>query len=217
MGERTCDCWHQRKRGSIFLPAVPLLSPGVKFPLDEQGVNTTLMHFFNNQTFVNSVFEMYPTYDYKNCDAQAGAVLRDYFFVCSTRRGLSAMFNNGTGQKQVFLYHFTYKGDFIEDPLLGDYHSSELPFVFDNPWPPIIHHFSQNDATMADTFGAFWSNMVHYQTPNGNNMTEPVPVYWPPFTMPNPLNVIMEVPVYTEEDLFQSQCAWWDANWTNPP
>jgi len=32
-----------------------------------------------------------------------------------------------------------------------------LPFVFDNEWPAIIHHYSANDTIMAGSFNSFWT------------------------------------------------------------
>jgi hypothetical protein len=55
-------------------------------------------------------------------------------------------------------YHFEYAMDFIEYPLLGDYHASELVFVFDNQWPIILHDFSAKDKQMATWFGTYVSD-----------------------------------------------------------
>jgi hypothetical protein len=56
-------------------------------------------------------------------------------------------------------YHFEYAMDFIEYPLVGDYHASELVFVFDNQWPAIVHDFSAKDKQMAAWFGTYVSDV----------------------------------------------------------
>ena len=39
--------------------------------------------------------------------------------------------------------------------MYADYHISELYFVWDNAWPPLIHIFSDSDKQMANTFGLY--------------------------------------------------------------
>lgn len=43
-------------------------------------------------------------------------IVRDYFFACAARNTLLELQKHGI---PVWLYHFTYPGDFIESPILG--------------------------------------------------------------------------------------------------
>lgn len=56
---------------------------------------------------------------------------------------------------------------------MGDYHMSELYFVWGNPWPlrnsTEIHEYSGNDQMMVDTMQNYWTNMARYSNPNGDN------------------------------------------------
>ena len=104
---------------------------------------------------IDEIFLQYPAYLFTNADHRAATILRDYFFVCSARRALLAMSSHGT---PTWMYHFTYKGDWIEYPILGDYHSAELEFVWDNAFPPIVHIFTKDDKKLAQSFGNYDSD-----------------------------------------------------------
>lgn len=144
-----------------------LMIPGVSYPIKTGDLQTAISYLFNgNQTVVNGVTAMYPIGKYTSPEDQFNCMLRDFMFVCPSRRALRAMH---AANASVWMYHWDYKGDWIEDIVLGDYHSGELEFVFDNQWPPIIHMFSANDYAMANTIDTYWANMVHYQSPNGDS------------------------------------------------
>jgi para-nitrobenzyl esterase len=196
-----------KDEGSIFIVAAPIIVPDTFFPLSERHLNTTLNYFFNNnKTTVDNINRIYKKADYKTPDIKGAAILRDYFFACASRRLLNAA--RLTGQPNTRLYHFTYKGDFIEDIFLGDYHSAELEFVFDNEWPPIIHIFTERDKIMADAFGSYWSRFVYNLDPNvGNTTSKFVP--WPVYDTTK-TNVVMDVPPRVENDLYGAQCTYWD-------
>jgi para-nitrobenzyl esterase len=193
--------------GTIFVPMMILVMPGkVTFPLSADQLPLVFNHFFNNQTIVDAIQIQYPLYQYNSPDDLAADVLRDYFFVCSARRALRII---NAQSIPTWLYHFTYVGDWIEDPFLGEYHSSELEFVFDNAWPPIIHSFSAKDQQMANDFGSYWANMVFQHNPNGDGSI-PVTEYWPQYNSTAMTNVILAQPLSMEADLFEGQCQFWD-------
>jgi carboxylesterase type B len=102
-----------KDEGSIFIPAFPLLFSNVTLPISDQNFNFVLLHFFShNQTAVDLILQQYPTYQFTDNDSRAAAILRDHFFACSTRRVARALISGGT--KNVWVYHFTYKGDWVE-------------------------------------------------------------------------------------------------------
>lgn len=186
--------------------------PGkVTYPIQKDQIPIIFQHFFgNNETLIAKVLDFYPLYAYdNNPNTLTADVLRDFFFVCATRRVLNAITNQGY---PAWMYHFTYKGDWIEDPFFGVYHSAELEYVWDNQWPPLVHIFSANDQTIADTFGTYWGNLVHFQTPNGNSSTGPAApaIYWPAYNTTTRTNLIIQVQPTIEVDLLEEQCQFWD-------
>jgi len=193
--------------GTIFVIAAPIIVPGVRFPMAPRDLDLCMHYFFDGHPRVLAeVDTYYPAASYKSTDLKAAAILRDYFFVCPGRRIMRA--TTGTGVANSRMYHFTYKGDWIEDPFIGDYHSAELEFVWDNEWPPIIHIFSERDKFMADAFGTYWTNFAYSLDPNGNSTTKFV--NWPQWDASQKQNVAMDVPPRVETDLAGKVCDWWD-------
>jgi len=196
--------------GSIFMPELSSIVPGVKFPLTSRDVETTLNHFFcANSTIVQNIIEMYPKGNtYTTYPMVLAMILRDYFFVCPTRRAQRELAKNFPSYP--YRYHFAYE---MHDPIFnvfGDYHGSEINYVFSNPWPFDDHslrNWTDVDQAMADAFGAYWSNMVHNQQPNYD---EVVPILWPVWDPVSELNVRMEIPVVLEAHYLTPQCNFWD-------
>jgi len=194
--------------GSIFIPALPMIVPDVRFPISEADVNITLLHFFDNsQTTVNSILEHYPLGSYSDPSEQAAIILRDYFFVCPTRRVHRATHDEGLPSWQ---YHFTYEYHHpVEFKEFGDYHTAELKYVWDN----FRTHETYKDSKMVDSFGYYWMNTGMYQDPNYLNGTDQI--FWPTYD-PNTDNLInMTVPCSLKDHYFTSICDFWDTIYPN--
>ena len=68
-----------------------------------------------------------------------------------------------------FVYQFSMPLDnWIDYQALGNYHTSELSFVFDNQWPPILHDFNAKEKTLAASFQSYWASMAEHGHPNGD-------------------------------------------------
>ena len=145
--------------GTMFILAMPLLVPGVLLPLNEDGFRKVLMRFFSsNTTTVDGIFATYPASAYADTDARAAAVLRDYVFTCSSRRAARAVATHAPNT--AFQYEFVHKPSWIDAGILGVYHSLELPFVFGNEWPIIVHGFSPEDRKVSQAIGTYWASFV---------------------------------------------------------
>ena len=125
--------------------------------------------------------------------------------------------------------------DFIEYALLGNYHASELCFVWDNQWPPILHDFSPNDQQIADIFGLYWSNLGRFQTyvlrgwaeergsilsgetrralwfPLRRPNDAVVDLFWPPYNATYDTNLNISLPLSLSTGLRNTACDFWDA------
>jgi carboxylesterase type B len=97
----------------------------------------------------------------------------------------------------------------VEDKYLGVYHTAELEFVFDNAWPPLVHHFSARDQAMADTFGFYWGNLVTYLDPNGEQ-SDSDQLTWPAYDS-NLQSISLDVPASIMTALLQDKCSMWDS------
>ena len=75
----------------------------------------------------------------------------------------------------VHTYYFDRAIPWPEHPEFGAFHTSEIPYVFDNldklgrPWEPV-------DRTVADRMSSYWVNFAAKGSPNGEGLAE-----WPAF------------------------------------
>lgn len=118
--------------GSIFLPMVPFVVPGTLLPLSKDNAFKSLSHFFNASTAHMAMSKYTHGLGY---DSLVANILTDYFFACATRRAARAFASHGVG---VYLYQFEYKMHWIDSIIFGDTHTTEIDFVWDNPWPPLV-------------------------------------------------------------------------------
>lgn len=189
--------------GNMFIPSLPLIISGAWFPLNEDRVKLALNHFFNDST-TDTVVQLY--YESANTwESVVALVLRDFFFACPARRVAKALSSN----VPTYLYHFTFIApNWIDQWLLGDYHSSELEFVFANPWPPLVHYFDKNDKIMAATFGGYWTNLAYTGSPNSGPTAGLQ--HWPKFSEKTSI-MNMRVPTEVENTYLDNICTFWDS------
>jgi para-nitrobenzyl esterase len=197
--------------GSMFLLLLPFVVPGASFPISDEALNLTLTKFFNSSVAEDVMDNVYPIQKFKNNDARSATILRDYIFICPTRRAARALYSNKA--TPTYMYQFSYKEDWIENLFLGDYHASELMFVFDNQWPPILHTFSANDTIVADFINTYWTNMAKYHTPNAPSAKSAelsTVIDWPEYDTQNEENLEINIPLAYKFDLVEERCDYWD-------
>jgi len=192
--------------GSIFIPPIHAVVPAVTLPLTEDEVVILLEHFFcSNETIINTILPLYPVANYPDADHQAAMLLRDWFFVCPTRRISRAFYN--VNPKLPWVYHFLYN---LHDPtynIFGDYHSSELNFVWANDWPFDARTWNETDHQMSNTFGAYWSNLNWDNSANGHEST---PITWPNYDSTKDEILLLDVPASVQANYQSQECAMWD-------
>jgi len=193
--------------GSIFVGPMRLVIPAIHQPMTEDDVAIFLDHFFcDNETIVDTILAAYPLANFKDPDHQTAIIIRDWFFVCPTRRAHHAIYN--VNPKYPWMYHFAYEMHWPSWNVTGDYHSSELNFVFDNWWPLDEKPWDDADQKMADTFGVYWSNLVWNNNTNGPR--ESVPLQWPNWDPTNENNIVMDVPASLQSHYQNKECQMWD-------
>lgn len=204
-----------KDEGSLFAPEMRGIIPTLSKPLAFGDADKLMNHFFgNNATVVSLVQSAYPDSSFGNATEQIATIIRDFFFLCPTSRALLAQ---GSWGEETWLYQFVYRGDWIEDSFMGDYHSAELEYVFGNAWPPIVHQFSARDQAVSTSFGYYWSNFIKYGNPNGNGATPATQPNWPPYD-PDLNSIAMDVPPTPVQGLIEKTCEMWDhiAQWAPP-
>ncbi|KJE94823.1 acetylcholinesterase [Capsaspora owczarzaki ATCC 30864] len=193
--------------GVVFVPLGPLVDRGVTYPLTDAGFDSLMHHLFNDTTAA-LVETHYPRKDYLTNDGRATRALTDFFFTCDARRTARAFNDHNV---TVHLYQYIYKDNFIDGKLLGDYHASELYFVWDNQVPAVVHDFNEKDRLMAATFGTYWTNMPKVGSPNASWNNATLNPTWPAYTRSNDLHMALNVPPATGTNLLQQKCDFWDS------
>ena len=191
-----------QNEADIFIPSLYLLGLKLHFPLQWSDVEQLLGYFFQgNQTQVKLIMSEYGMS--MSTWKTIGHIFRDYLFICPARRlSIALAKNNGS----VWSYQFDYQGDWIDSKLLGDYHSSELEFVFDNAWPPILHSFSKRDQQMANVIGLYWSSMVKFHNPNAQPLLK-----WPTFNESFQYSLILNTTLNVRAQYNEHHCTMWDS------
>eukprot|EP00762_Andalucia_godoyi_P002878 ANDGO_04398.mRNA.1 Acetylcholinesterase len=190
-----------KEEGSIFLPVMPIIVKGVMFPYNEHSLELLIAHFFN-ESITEDVLAQYPLEKYGNQVARAQAVFRDYFFLCAARRALRSL----AEFVPVYSYQFTYPRKNILWDVLGDFHASELVFVFGNAWPPVIGAFSKDDKAVASAFGTAWANFAKSADPN---QPSGLGVRWPLYDS-QATTYDITLPLSVETGLGNDVCPFWD-------
>ncbi len=158
--------------GSLFLPMLPSIVKGVNgLPLKDSDVPLIIHHVLDPVIGVEKVDEsmdelmlLYDIDTFGSYDAQLSRILRDYMFTCSARRAARAL--RSFDDEPVFMYQFNYMARWLDFKVMGDYHTSELYFLFDNSWPPIVHRFDKEDKEMAAIMETYWTNFARSGDPN---------------------------------------------------
>lgn len=211
-----------KDEGTLFIPIIPLIVPGVSFPLKAGDIPVALRHVFGADFPVEAAMELYPAKQFKCSGSRFAQMLRDNIFTCTARRvalarePFSARAGAGVGAAgngTTHIYHFTYNSGFIETLLLGTYHAAELPFVFHNEWPWLIHAFKPADHKVAKVFGAYWGNLAATGAVNGvAGAPFAGPVAWPAFTAAAEETLVIDKASSVKAGLFKPQCEFWDAH-----
>jgi len=190
--------------GSLFVGLLPEFIPGIIFPLTESETLTALHHYFNDSTS-RQILQLYassPSYE-----SLVSMVLRDYFFGCDGRRICMAYYQ---AKVPVYFYQFTYDPPgWIDIDILGEYHSSEIEFVYDNPWPPVVHEFNSDGQAVADMMGYYWANMAESMNPNQVPQKNGYLV-WPTFNPAEEPLLRIDYPSEIEIFYFTEICTFWD-------
>jgi len=144
-------------------------------------------------------------------------VMTDCFFLSGVRRVASIVSNQNI---PVWQYLFTYDGHWVENAFLGIFHGSELEYLFANPTAilnsllpkPLVHNFRPQHKYIQNVFGNYWSGMLHYGNPNGDDdrMHHEDPPYWPSFNDTDQIHLVIDHPVREEKFPNSTLLDFWD-------
>eukprot|EP01013_Petalomonas_cantuscygni_P008996 TRINITY_DN21761_c0_g1_i1.p1 TRINITY_DN21761_c0_g1~~TRINITY_DN21761_c0_g1_i1.p1 ORF type:complete len:568 (-),score=99.11 TRINITY_DN21761_c0_g1_i1:424-2127(-) len=184
--------------GDIFVLSIPFVT-GVLLPFTRSSMVRALRHFLN-ESVAETAITMAPYATAPTWESAASWILRDVFFGCPAQMlaKLRARLQPGV---PTYIYHFDYDKHSIL-PNFGDFHASELRYVYNNPW--LGPSFSDADKKVARHFGDWWGSHAHGKSPTSAGAPQ-----WPPYTHANPVMMrIVENPEVID-DAFP-QCAFWE-------
>ena len=88
---------------------------------------------------------------------------------------LWAMNRDQTGKTKVYTYLFMHPQPGATQKLYQTFHSSELPYIFDN-LNQSPHPWMKEDEKIAETMSSYWTNFITTGNPNGKGLPK-----WPAF------------------------------------
>jgi len=207
--------------GSIFVPAVHVVFPHMGLKFTDEDLEVVLHHVLDPRLgragvppTVAPVMAQYPKDDFKSQDERFATLIRDYIFVCPTRRVARAV----SAYSDAYLYHFTYPEHWLENKVLGEYHSSELTFVFGNKLPFFYHHWNKDDYAMKALIQGYWTTFAKTHDPNpatealdAGNFTQGV--HWPAWASAadeGGANIYLDVVPTTDTGFMKDNCDFFD-------
>ncbi len=192
--------------GFVFVPVSFLVVPNMSFPISTQDVINVVSHFFgDNQTTISGVLEAYPEQDYFDGYNRVADILRDYIFRCNIRQMARSIHEVTNGEVPTWVYRFNKTRDDIVYDVAGDFHGSELPFVFNHAW----FDWKPADFTLSQQMGCYWASMARYGNPNQSGCANMI--QWPENTGVNSdFNIVFDFGLRIESGLSQAQCDFWD-------
>ena len=160
-GKAVCPAhyWVYKNEGTMFVPFSVLIAPSAGLTMEK--LPALLAHLFP-PSLVQPILEIYPPMS--TTRRRSWRTCCEIIYLHAAQGAARAVEKNGA---DVFVYQFVYKGRWLANKILGDYHSSEMQFVWDQPFPSFLHKFNEKDKEMAATFSKFWGNHSHFGSPNG--------------------------------------------------
>ncbi|CAK9092745.1 unnamed protein product [Durusdinium trenchii] len=144
--------------GSIFEPMLPMVLPGTELPVKRhpETLQKALKYFFHE-----NVEAIYNLWEFPDGDVLIRRMIRDLMFMCPLRALATAWHQN---QLNSYVYVFDFSYGLVSWLGLGDFHGSELPFVFRN-WLELIKPIDlfQSPHRMSDIISCNWASFAYRQ------------------------------------------------------
>jgi para-nitrobenzyl esterase len=183
------------------------------WPLTEKAYESELSRRYGIES-LPSLLELYPAENFnRNYHAALSRVVGDQMLVSVTDDLARLAAQAGS---DVFMYNFNIPWnitpsvlglfpEMVANVILGATHSSEIGFVFGNPYNP-----SDSEQFVADTMNTFWATFAR----NGNPNFPGAPAVWPAFKPDadgNDLRMQMDKHWQILTNFRKKECAFWQS------
>lgn len=193
--------------GTLFVPDIPTAIANTSWPTSDEDFETCVTYFFGPEK-ADDIVKLYPSDAFRTPRDRMAKMLTDVVFECPTRRAAAAI--TAAGQ-DVFAYRFEHDLGGAEADYMGEYHSSEVAFVFDHPagagGKGPLHQ--KRNAKMATQMSTFWTAFSAAHEPGQG---------WAPFGDSGSYLVLKEPGLSLETgygDQPAQNCDFWDATPAN--
>lgn len=123
----------------------------------------------------------------------------DGLFVCPTRVAVGAVSQAGI---PTYLYQFEHAVTSPMFPGFGAFHSSEIPFIFGNPYWDVT--LGADEHALAKTMRGYWGRMAKSGNPNG----EGAPA-WPQYQTLTDRSLVLDLTISTSAGRTADRCNFW--------
>ena len=134
--------------------------------------------------------------------ATLASFLTDWLFRCPTHY-IAMLFD--AMDVSAYLYRFNHAPNCSLFPAnWGVYHTAELSFVFDHPYPRSCN-FTSAEETFASNVGSYWASMASRGSPNFVGSIK----YWPSFHLVHQQNIVLDLTISVEDFQDSQSCSIW--------
>jgi para-nitrobenzyl esterase len=145
------------------------------------------------------IVAQYPSAAHGSVKDAAEEALGDGLFVCPTRATAKALSKAGA---PTYLYHFVHEVKSSSFPGFGAFHSSEIPFIFGNPYWDIT--LGAEEQELAKVMRGYWSRMAKSGDPNSDGAPA-----WPKYDAATDPHLVLDLSISTSAGLKTDLCDFW--------
>ena len=146
------------------------------------------------------VVAQYPSSSFPTAGDAAADAIGDGLFVCPTRRSARGFAKGGA---PTYHYEFTHPVDTAIFQGLGAFHSSEVPFIFQNPYLGFM--LSGEEVNLSKTMVGYWFGLAKGGDPNGGTALP-----WPKYDPMAEQTMVLDLAPTTTTGLKKALCDFWD-------
>jgi para-nitrobenzyl esterase len=147
-----------------------------------------------------AIVAQYPSAAYASAKDAVIDAFGDGTFVCPTRRAARALAKAGA---PVYLYQFKHAVTSALFQGLGVFHSSELPFVWGNPYLGIT--LGSDEKQLSKEMMGYWFQMASSAAPSNQESFA-----WPAYQEATDTSIVLDLTLSTETGLKKNLCDFWD-------